>query len=104
MKRGRIRTKRYDKWINDILDWSAKRNPDTVKEWETFLTRFLEDLGWNKRAIADYISWGEHGFNDKRHHDENDEFQFYSEVSYCSDRMSMDRLFRCHSMYRNIKR
>ena len=94
MKRGRVRLKRYVKWIYDVADWSAKRNPEKVAEWELFLIRYLEDLGWNKRAISDYVSWGEHGFNDKRHHEMNDELQFYSEVSYCCDRMSMDRLFR----------
>jgi len=90
--------------INRVIDWASIADPARVKEWEGYEKEYLKEWGWNNRAISDFHSWGKDGFNNKLLHEKNSVEQFYDEVEYCSDRMSLDRLFRCHVMYRNMKR
>jgi len=88
--------------IDDLIDWAAKENPTEVDQWLKFCGKILISWGWDKSAIRDYLEWGKYGFNNEMLHFETQISEFYSEVLYCSDRMSMDRLFRCHSFYRNL--
>lgn len=75
--------------------------------WEKcFKTILSKDYGFNKEARKVMYEWGEYGFNWEALHNEEgvnkDEYmrRFMSEVNYCSDRMSLDRLLRCHHQYR----
>ncbi len=89
--------------IDRVIEWSCEADPCRVDEWRNYLYGYLALWGWNDKAITCFWMWGDGGFNDDRLHDEYTVKDFYSEVEYCSDRMSIDRLFRCHSRYRNIK-
>lgn len=66
------------------------------------LTRFMmEEWGYNEKAIKHLVSWGDGGHNWELLHWDMEEDpkkvinDFRGEVYYCSDRMSMDRYFRC---------
>lgn len=91
-------------WIDALILWSSKEKTEEQYLWLTFVKDYLEMKGWNKQAINDFVEWGEYGFNNKDLHKEYTKEEFYSEVMYCSDRMSLDRLFRCHVMFRNLKK
>lgn len=89
-----------EKFLNRVIHWAAKADPKTVDRWLKYAKRYLEDNGWNEYAIDEWLEQGDGGFNFKPLHLEYTVKQFYDEVYYCSDRMSLIRLFRCHVMYR----
>lgn len=89
--------------VDEVIQWSCKADPEDINKWEEFVRSYLERWEWNDRAITDFINWGEDGFNNNNLHEMNSIERFYNEVEYASDRMSLDRLFRCHVMYRNIE-
>ncbi len=94
-----------DTLIYEVIAWSSKGDPKDVDKWLHFCERYLKLWKWNKKAIQDFLDWGEMGgFNNKLLHVETDLNTFYGEVHYSSDRMSLDRLFRCHVAYRTLKR
>jgi hypothetical protein len=93
-----------DDLIDRVIRWAEEADPKKVDRWRNFLYEYLKLGEWNEKAIEDFWMWGVCGFNDKRLHDEYTTEEFYSEVLYCSDRMNIDRLFRCHSRYRNLKK
>lgn len=87
-------------YIDKVIEWSNSEGD--LKEWRHHLSYYLKQWGWNKKAINHFYAWGENGFNNKLLHIETDLDKFYREVHYCSDRMSLDRLFRCHVMFRTL--
>ena len=89
--------------VDEVIQWSCKADPEDINKWEEFVRSYLERWEWNDRSITDFINWGEDGFNNNNLHEMNSIERFYNEVEYASDRMSLDRLFRCHVMYRNIE-
>ena len=95
--------KEYDIFIDEVIEWSTKKDHNKVSEWENIIKKYLSHWGWNKVAIKDFVEWGEYGFNNNLLHFETEVDDFYDEVDYASDRMSIDRLFRCHVKYRTLK-
>jgi len=89
-------------FLDEVIDWASKADPDNIKRWELYLRRYLIDMGWDSKAIADFVNMGDGGFNYKLLHIETSVDGFYNDVHYCSDRMHMDRLLRCHIQYRTI--
>ena len=71
------------------------------KTWERVCHSYLKCWGWNKQAREDFFDWGKYGFNNKDLHEDNTFQDFLAELHYCSDRMSLDRLFRCQVKFRN---
>jgi len=90
--------------INEVIEWACKEDPKDLKKWEGYLRRYLKEYGWNKKAIDMFMSMGDGGFNYNLLHIETNYEDFYGEVHYCSDRMSIDRLLRCHVQYRTIEK
>jgi len=85
----------------------AKHKSD-LKYWKPLYLIQLQQWGFGLSGASVMFNWGESGHNWKKlHPDEAEEKAspelvlnwFYSEVEYCSDRMSLDRLFRCHWLY-----
>lgn len=93
----------YSKLIDDIIDWSCKADPKDTKRWETFMDKYLDSMGWEPIARKKFISMGDGGFCYKLLHIETKVDDFYNDVHYCSDRMHIDRVLRCHVQYRTLK-
>jgi hypothetical protein len=77
-------------------------------EWEELFKLQLKEWGFNDIASNELFEWGNRGHNWDRLHSTEEEdklsiseclLQFSGEIYYCSDRMSLDRLFRCHWLY-----
>lgn len=77
-------------------------------KWEQLYKKQLFQWEFNGKATNDLFEWGENGHNWSKLHttDKEDEKfcinwldDFLYELEYCSDRMSLDRLFRCHWLY-----
>jgi hypothetical protein len=90
--------------IDQVIKWASAADRSKVDEWLEFEAAYLKIWGWNDKAIACYKSWGKGGFNNDLLHFDTHLKDFYSEVNYASDRMSMDRLFRCHCKYQTLIR
>ena len=93
-------------FLNKVIVWANKEEPEKLSEWKKIVNTYLTKCwGWNAKAAKDFYLWGEGGgFNNKLLHVNSTIEDFYGEVHYCSDRMSLDRLFRCHVMFRTINR
>lgn len=89
--------------VDKVISWSGEADPKTVDKWLEFARWYMERWDWNEAAIKDWLEWGEHGFNNTLFHAKTDVGDFFAEVNYCSDRMSIDRLLRCHVAYRTLK-
>jgi len=98
----RAEEKSRSDFIDEVISWASKADPDFIRLWELYLRRYLIDMGWDSAAIADFVNMGEGGFNYKLLHIETSVEDFYDDVHYCSDRMHIDRLLRCHIQYRTI--
>lgn len=79
-----------------------------IKYWEPLFTLQLQRWGFGRSGASTMFKWGEHGHNWVKLHPTEEEEKlapdvvlnmFYAEVDYCSDRMSLDRLFRCNWLY-----
>ena len=95
--------------VDDMITFASDELP--ITQWESLFKRQLSNWGFNKIAQDSLFRWGECGYNWKRLHLSEEEQRctkeqwldiFYCEVFYCSDRMSLDRLFRCHWLYSNL--
>ncbi len=89
--------------IDDVIDWAHEADPKDIKRWEYFMDQYLIKMDWETKARQEFIKMGDDGFNYKLLHIETPVEDFYSDVDYCSDRMHIDRLLRCHIQYRTIK-
>lgn len=92
----------YDKLVEDVIDWAQKEDPHDLQKWEHFLDKYLVAKGWEPKARKQFIEMGDGGFNYRLLHIKTDYKDFYDDVFYCSDRMHIDRLLRCHIQYRTI--
>jgi hypothetical protein len=122
-----IKTKsQYNKLIDRMITFSSetkehRKDPkglDTIKvfnTWKEIFTGALEYWGFNDPAISSLFNWGcssltgyrgEHNW--KKLHSTDEEIlwsseeklqRFLSEVSYISDRITLDRLFRTHWLF-----
>lgn len=95
--------KKYDELVNEVIEWSEKTNPNDIDRWLDYCKEYLENYEWNQKAIQDFLEWGKYGYNNQRLNFDVNYQEFYNEVEYCSDRMTLDRLFRCHTYYWNLK-
>lgn len=102
---GKYTPRRFDR--ADLLSYFASKRLD-LKYWKPLYILTLRQWGYNMKSASDLYDWGVFGHNwEKLHPDENEQRMppdqcldmFYGEVSYCSDRMSLDRLFRCHWLF-----
>ncbi len=82
------------------------------KAWRSYFSGALYHWGWNKAAVHMLFDWGRGGHNWELLHwpetttvAQRDQLleEFASEVRYCSDRLSPDRLLRCHYLYNQIQ-
>jgi hypothetical protein len=101
---GKDKRKLYDQLIDEVLEWSCLANPKNTSSWLKFAARYMKFWGWNQAAITDFLVWGKHGFNNDLFHKSTPIESFYGEVEYSSDRMSLDRLFRCHVKYQTLEK
>lgn len=95
----------------ELLEFYSNKELD-LKYWKPLFVLTLLDFGFNVNSAKKLFNWGEWGHNWKILHwskeDEELSFEkklskFYGEISYCSDRMSFDRLFRIHHIYNLIQ-
>lgn len=95
-------------FIDDVLAWAYRglesNSFEEVDKWPDFVRLYLKRRKWGKTAIEDFIEMGNGGFNYSLLHIKTSLHDFYGEVEYCSDRMSMDRLLRCHIQYQTLDR
>ena len=91
-------------FLDTVIDWAVEEDGTKVDMWLGFAAEYLKMWGWNEKAIQDFLGWGEDGFNNDILHFETDISDLFDEVHYGSDRMSLDRLFRCHVKYRTLKK
>ena len=89
--------------MDDIEEYVLDRNIEDLNRWPIYVKEILSERGWNKKAINDFIAWGDDGYNNNALHSPSTPDEFYSELSYSSDRMSLDSLFRCHVLWQNIQ-
>ena len=96
--------------IVDLTDSFASKTLD-AKYWKAIFVIHLRAWGFNTASALKLFSWGAEGHNWKNLHPSIEESnrtfdeareEFYGEVSYCSDRMGFDRLFRCHWLYNQM--
>lgn len=97
--------------VNFFIRFSKYEYP--ISYWRALFIAQLVKWGFNKESAFILSTWGQHGHNwrDLWPTDDIEETEtskvlekFYSEVSYCSDRMGMDRLFRCHWLFNYYRR
>lgn len=105
MKKFSICTLLYTELINKYRD--DGNAIEVSNAWEKCFKIILrKSFGFNRKARNEMFKWGSDGFNWNVLHPENStnskEYRamFMSEVAYCSDRMTLDRLLRCHHLYR----
>ena len=79
--------------------------------WKEYHSKALSRLGFNKQSREQLFSWGENGHNWKKLHIGNSSYagkdnirkllreDFLEDVLYIFDRISLDRLFRCHWLF-----
>jgi hypothetical protein len=100
----------YSTLVDDMIDFAVDCKP--VEQWKDLFCRQLKQWGFNDKATDALFLWGTEGHNWNKLHPSDNDLQvpaneilgsFYGEVSYCSDRMSIDRLFRCHWLYNLYK-
>ena len=80
--------------------------------WHQVFNIVLRDLGFTRKQRS--FMWGElmYGNWDRLHLTDEEKAKpsseflddFYYDVLYCSDRWSLDRLMRCHWLYRAYRR
>lgn len=80
--------------------------------WRAVFTQVCRSFGMNKAAIR--LMWEELAYGNWEHLHQTDNersmdadwwlTEFRSDVFYCSDRWSLDRLMRCHWKFRQWKR
>lgn len=90
-----------------LIRFSSNRK--NIKRWKNLFSEVLSNWGFEENAISKLFEWGaEYGHNWEKLHPSSEEEsktseeildKFWGEVYYCSDRMSLDRLFRCHWLY-----
>ena len=96
----------------------AKKNAidkDFIEEiavrWEKLYKAQLKKWGFSNKSIRRLFEWGKYGHNwEKLWATEDEENRtlphliedFAYEIWYCSDRMGIDRLFRCHWQFNMI--
>lgn len=88
---------------DEVEQWAEKADPKDIIKWEYFANKYMKEWKWNQKAREDFIKWGKYGFNNTLLRELTNIASFYSEVEYSSDRMSIDRLFRCNVKYHNIQ-
>jgi len=75
--------------------------------WKKVFYKTLDRWDWNDQTKDVLFEWGKYGYNWKHLHltDEEENMSvrdayrnFYGEIDYIYDRMSVDRLFRCHRL------
>jgi hypothetical protein len=81
------------------------------RRWKELFCRQLKVWGWNGKAQEDLFGFGQYGHNwEKLHPTKKEEkksaadwlIDFSSELHYCSDRMGLDRLLRCHWRFNQV--
>ena len=91
----------------------SKPTPNGVESrWHEIFSKVCRLLGFNKSAAK--ILWNQLAHGNWEHLHETDEERnrstdewldaFSSDVFYCSDRWTLDRLMRCHWQFRQWKR
>jgi len=82
-----------------------------LAQWEMLFKSVLLNWGFNAIACNALFEQGREGYNWVKLHQSDAErnlsvdvrkLQFWQEVYYASDRMSIDRLMRCHWLYNAI--
>lgn len=99
-------------YIKEVIESNDKIEFNSIlkikNRWEQLYKKQLIQWEFNKKATNDLFEWGENGHNWSKLHttDEEDKKScinwlddFSYELDYCCDRMSLDRLFRCHWLY-----
>lgn len=87
-------------FTREVIKWSREANPAEIRKWKAIATVYLRDMGWNKRAIKDFFEIGTSNTFRLIIEDRNIIIkEFYDDVFYCSDRMSVERLCRCQVRY-----
>ena len=95
--------------LHKVLDEMPIDHEKLERAWKSYFCRMLYSSGWNKAAIHQLFAWGFGGHNWKAIWHEDGVSQrektksFSSDLSYFSDRMSLDRLFRLHHHYNGIQ-
>ena len=104
------KNKEFDVKDFDIVDLFCyfSSNKLDFSYWKSLYILQLMYWGFSKKSAEHLFEWGSYGHNwEKLHPTEEDSKKtieeitnrFYGEVAYCSDRMWLDRLFRCHWLY-----
>lgn len=106
---SKITEDKYYKITNNLDECNMK---ELKKNWEIAFMYILDSWHYPKSVKNDLWNWGEHGNNWDILHIENTKYKDYTkkqlieefsgDVFYCSDRMSLDRLLRCHWLYQQI--
>lgn len=102
--------KRYET-LHDVLSADVYDYQALKQAWRAYFSGYLYYLGWNKTAVSHLFKWGNTGHNWKLLHwdtlapEQRVEAMrtLLSEVSYSSDRLSLDRLLRAHYQYNRIQ-
>ena len=77
-------------------------------EWKRLFKLQLSEYGFNNIAITELFVWGNNGHNWNKLHTNVEEEKknviewlgkMAGEIYYCCDKMSLDRLFRCHWLF-----
>lgn len=106
----------FDKAM-DLCDYLKTAGADVedrvlYRMWHAVFSRVLRERGYNRKSIGHMWeelvlgNWKRLHLTDEERRRTRGEWleDFRSEVFYCSDRWSLDRLARCHWMYRVITR
>lgn len=93
------------KKLENLYEQITEDNVDSI--WHQFFVTYLESIGYNHKAIDSLFEWGKGGHNWKALHPEDGQVEDFislkEEMRYIYDRMSLDRLFRCHWIYNQYK-
>jgi len=99
------------KLLNTMSKYKLEDFDQIHKYWFKTFNFILKNWGFNKKARHELFYWWDMD-NWKAMHLDKSEYKkcskeklfdhFLGDTNYCSDRMSYDRLFRCHWLFRKI--
>ena len=90
------------------VDVNSVFMPDFIGDFKKVFESYFAAQGFDKKNIEILFQWGEYGHNWNKLHPSDAESsrsqeeklaELIAELHYCSDRMSMDRMFRCHWLF-----
>lgn len=111
LKLTRPKVEKRDYLVDHLISFSQlildenQLTPEIISTWHSHMKTLLNRFGFDDLGAEQLVKWGAMGHNWSKLHWDSEKSSieylkdFAHELYYCSDRMSLDRLFRCHWLF-----